>query len=107
MRIFLSAGKRRIMIKSFIESQFKYCPLTWVFCSRKSNHKINRLYERSLRIDNNDYENTCKKLLSYNNCFYIHDQKIHCLATEIYKVVYDLSVGARRFKFEGDTTELF
>ena len=39
MQSFLSAEKRRITFKSFIESQFKYCPLTCMFCSRKSNIK--------------------------------------------------------------------
>ena len=93
MRSFLSAGKKRIIFKSFIESQFKYCPLIGVFCSRKSNNKIYRLNERSLRIVNNDYESTYEGLLSHNNCFSIHDQNIHRLATEIYKVANDLSVG--------------
>ena len=90
MRSFLSARKRRIVFKSFIESQFKYCPLTWVFCSRKSNSKINRLHERALRIVYNDYERIYEELLSHDNSFSIHD---HCLATEIYKVANDLSVG--------------
>ena len=90
MRSFLSAEKRRIIFKSFIESQCKYCPLT---CSRKSNNKINKLHERSLRIVNNDYESTYEELLSHNNCFSIHDLNIHCLAAEIYKVANDLSVG--------------
>ena len=80
------------MFKSFIESQFKYCPLTWMFCSRKSNNKINRLHERSLRIIDFYYENTYEELLSHNNCFSIHDQNIHRLVTEIYKVVNHLSV---------------
>ena len=50
---FLFAGIKRIALKSFIESQFKYCPLTCftsMFCIRRSNNKINRLHERSLRI---------------------------------------------------------
>ena len=93
MRSFLSARKRRIVFKSFIESQFKYCPLTWMFCSRKSNSKINRLHERALRIVYNDYERTYEELPSHDNSFSIHDQNIHCLATEIYKVANDLSVG--------------
>ena len=64
-----------------------------MFCSQKSNNKINRLHERSLRIVNNDYESTYEELLSDNNCFSIHDQNIHSLATEIYKVANDPSVG--------------
>ena len=58
-----------------------------MFCSQKSNNKINRLHERSLRIVNNDYESTYEELLSHNNCFSIHNQNIHCLAVQIYKVL--------------------
>ena len=63
-----------------------------MFCSRKSISKINRLHERALRIVY-DYERTYEELLSHANSFSIHDQNIHCLATEIYKVANDLSVG--------------
>ena len=41
----LSVEKRKILLKTFFESQFSYCPLLWMFCSRKLNHKINRLLE--------------------------------------------------------------
>ena len=93
MQSFLSVGKRRIIFKSFIESQCKYCPLTWIFCGRKSKNKINSLHERSLKIVNDDYESAYEELLSHNNCFSNHDQNIDRLATEIYKVASDLSVG--------------
>ena len=46
----LSFEKSRTLIKSFVESQFGYCPLVWMFHNRKENNKINRLHERSLRI---------------------------------------------------------
>ena len=44
----LCLDKRRTLFKSFIEAQFKYCPLIWMFCSHNSNIKINRLHERAL-----------------------------------------------------------
>ena len=66
MRSFLSAEKRRIIFKSFIESQLKYCPSNWIFSSRKSNDEINRLHEISLRIVNNDYKKTYEELLFHN-----------------------------------------
>ena len=31
MQNFLSAKKRKVIFNSFIESQFKYCPLIWMF----------------------------------------------------------------------------
>ena len=47
---FMSFKQRRILLKTFIESQFGYCPLIWMFHSRRLNDKINHLHERSLRI---------------------------------------------------------
>ena len=47
---FLPMKKRRILFKAFIESQFKYCPLVWMFHGRQTNDKINKLHERALRI---------------------------------------------------------
>ena len=46
---YLSPDKLRILMKTFIESQFNYCPL-WMFHSRQQNSKINKLQERALRI---------------------------------------------------------
>ena len=47
---FLPFKKRRVLFKAFIESQFKYCPLVWMFHGRKINDKINKLHERALWI---------------------------------------------------------
>ena len=43
-------NKRRTLFKAFVKSQFKYCPIVWVFHSRRTNNKINKLNERTLRI---------------------------------------------------------
>ena len=51
----MSFKQKRILMKTFIESQFEYCPLIWMFHSRKVNSKINHLQEQSLRIVYNDY----------------------------------------------------
>ena len=41
-------------MKAFAESQFSYCPLTWLCHSKGLNNKINRIHERALRITFND-----------------------------------------------------
>ena len=38
---FLSLEQRKLLIKSFIESQFGNSSLTWMFCGRKTNARIN------------------------------------------------------------------
>ena len=42
---FMSHDKLRLLMKAFIESQFGYCPLVWMFHSRTLNNRINRLHE--------------------------------------------------------------
>ena len=69
---FLSAKKRKVVFNPFIESQFKYCPLILMFCSWKSDDKINRLHERSLRIVYKDFDSSYEELLSRCNSFTIH-----------------------------------
>ena len=70
---------------SFIEAQFKYCPLTWMFCSRSCNNKINKLHERALRLVYDDYESSFDVLLNKNKSFSIHHQNIQKLMIEEYK----------------------
>ena len=91
MSNFLSFHKKRIIFKSFIESQFKYSPLIWMFYSRKTNSKINRLHERALRIVYSDYNCTFNELLEKDGSFNIHHQNIQRLMIEIFKIKNDLS----------------
>ena len=41
---FMSIKQRRVLMKSFIESQFGYCPLIWMFHGRVLSNKINGYY---------------------------------------------------------------
>ena len=78
-------------MKSFIESQFGYCSLIWMYHSRRLNNKINRLHERALRIVHRDYDNTFEELLSLDNSHTIYQRNLQKLAIEMYKVLNDLS----------------
>ena len=40
---FLPFERKRLLMKAFIESQFSYCHLIWMFCSRQMNDKINHI----------------------------------------------------------------
>ena len=83
---FTSIKQKRILMKTFVEPQFGYCPLIWMFHSRKVNSKINHLQERSLRIVYNDYITSFEDLLKKDNSFKIHDKNIQSLAIELFKV---------------------
>ena len=83
--------KRHIILKTFIESQFSYCPLVWMFCSSKMNNKINHIHERALRLVYQDYTSSFDDLLKKDNSLTFHHRNIHHVATEMYKVKHDLS----------------
>ena len=87
----LSFNKRRTLFKAFVESQFKYCPIVWMFHSRRTNKKINRLHERALRIVYDDNVSTFDQLLAMDKSFCIHYQNIQRLLIEIYKALHDNS----------------
>ena len=72
----LSFNKRKTLFKAFVESQFKYCPIVWMFHSRRTNNKINRLHERALRIVYDDDVSTFDQLLAMDKSFCIHHQNI-------------------------------
>ena len=88
---FLNLERRRSLMKAFIESQFAYCPLVWMFCSRRSNNSINHLHERALRIVYNGHSSTFEDLLVKDNSVSIHHRNIRLLAIELYKAKYNLS----------------
>ena len=69
---FMTLQKKRTLYKAFVESQFKYCPLTWILHSLKTNYKINRLQDRPLRLIYNDHISSFEELLSKDGTFTIH-----------------------------------
>ena len=58
-----SFNKRRTLMKAFIESQFNYCPLIWMFHSRTMNNTVNRIHERALRLVYSDHVSPFDELL--------------------------------------------
>ena len=60
---YVDLKKRKLLMNAFFNSQFNYCPLTWMGCSRVSNNHINRLHEKCLRIIYNDKSSSFNELL--------------------------------------------
>ena len=88
---FMSFQQKRIYLKTFIESQFGYCPLIWMFYSRRVNDKINHLHELSLRIVYKDNYSSYVDLLAKDKSFTIHQRNVQPLAIELFKVKRNLS----------------
>ena len=73
---YLDQGKEVLFYKSMIKSQFNYCPLVWMFCSRQPNNLINREHERGLRLTyRNGTNKEFQKILREKNEPTIHQKK--------------------------------
>ena len=59
--------KRRIIMKSFVTSEFGYCSLIWMFSSSCLNNEINFAHERALRIPYQDHVSPFQELLNKDN----------------------------------------
>ena len=82
----MGTNTKRLVMKAFISSQFTYCPLIWINHSRTLNNKINRIQERSLRVEYNDKKATFKELLDKDKAVSMHPSNLQILVTEMSKV---------------------
>ena len=73
---YMNIQKRRIIMKPFVTSQFGYCPLIWMFHSRRLNNKINSIHERALRITYQDHISTFQELLNKDNSVSIYHKNL-------------------------------
>ena len=88
---YLCENKLRVLMKTFVQSQFNYCPLVWMFHNRTLNHKINKLHERALRIVYKNDKSTFQELLVKDESVTIHQRNLQRLAIEMFKIKNHLS----------------
>ena len=85
---FLDQDKRKLLMKSFVISQFNYYPIILMYCQRQSDNL--KIHEKVLRIANNDYTSDFKALLQKDCSVKIHQRNIQTIALEIFKTKNDL-----------------
>ena len=90
-RYYLNQNQRKTLMSSFIQSQFSYCPLTWMFHGRVANDRINHIHERALRIVYRDQISSFDELLKKDGSLSIHHRNIQSLAIELFKADKNIS----------------
>ena len=84
-------SEKMVLIQSFVQANFNYCPLVWFYTSPESLRKIDRIQERALRILYDDYVSHVTVLLAKadKTTFLIKQHKN--LAIEIFKTLNSLN----------------
>ena len=86
IRKFLTIEKAKMLGNAFIDSQFNYAPLLWMFCRKTLYSKIEKIHHKTLKViyqSNDTYEN----LLLHSNTVSVHQRHLRFLMTEIYKSI--------------------
>ena len=66
IRNFLTVEKAKMLANAFINSQFNYAPLVWMFAGKTSINKICKIHHRTLQVIHNDYQKSYNELLDIN-----------------------------------------
>ena len=90
---YYNLSQRRLLMKSFIESQFGYSPLAWMFHDRGINHLINKIHERALRFAYGDENRSFEDLLEMDGSVRIHHRNIQAMAVEMFKVKHGIGTN--------------
>ena len=89
-RKYLTLEKSKLLCNVFINNQFNYTSIIWVFCRKQDYLKVVKNHYKALKIIYNS--NECfEELLIRNNEVSIHQKQLHTLATEIYKSLTDVN----------------
>ena len=85
---YLTKAQKSTLISSFFYSHFNYCPLVWMFSSKESNIKIEKLHKRALQIIHDDFSSPYETLLLYDNSTTIQKRNLQFLMpAEIFKTI--------------------
>ena len=82
---YLTVEKARILADAFIDSQFNYAPLKWIFAGKKLINKICKIHHRTLQVVYNEYNKSYGELPQLNNNVSLHQRHLQYLALEDFK----------------------
>ena len=91
IRGYLTVKKARIFANAFIDSQFNYAPLIWMFAGKTLINKICKIHHRTLQVVYNEYYKSYQELLQLNNIVSIHQRHLQYLALEVFKSLMHLN----------------
>ena len=84
IRKYLTLDKAKLLGNAFIDSQFNYAPLIWMFCHKATYLKMQKIHHKYLKViyqSDASYDD----LLQLDNSVSLPQRHLQFLLTEIYK----------------------
>ena len=97
-RKYLTTDKAKLLCNAFLNSQFNYALIIWMFCHNQDYLKIEKNQYKDLKIvcnSNDSYE----ELLLHNNEVSIHQKQLRLLVTAIFKSLPDVNLDFMKSYF--------
>ena len=91
LKRYLDHEESFVLVNSFIYSNFNYCPLVWMFSSKRSLNKIKNLQKRALRIVLDDYTSSYELLLEKSGKPTMNLAGERLLCIEVYETLNSLN----------------
>ena len=91
IRKYLTVEQTKMLTNAFIYSQFNYCNIIWMFCSKLDNNKINSIHKRTLRCIYKEENGTLDYLTEKYQEPSFHERNIQSLMLLIYRIINNLS----------------
>ena len=88
---YMTTDQKKLIFSSSIKSQFTYCPLIWMFCTKRSLRRTNNIHKRRLRLIQQNCRSEFERLLENANEKSVHQKCIEFLLIEVYKYLNGLS----------------
>ena len=89
IRKYITPDKAKVLYNAFINSQFSYASIIWMFCRKTDYLKMEKIQCKALKIVFNSNK-SFEDLLSHSNEVSIHQKQLRQLTTEIYKNLTEL-----------------
>ena len=87
----LPISVKLLLYKSFVLSNFSYCPAVWHHCGKKNVDMLERIQFRALKFIYSDYNTTYAELLTKANLPSLEIGRLRSIAVEVYKALNNLS----------------
>ena len=81
----------QVLAEAYISSNFRYCPVIWMFCGKMSDNLIVKTLYRTLKAICDIQTRLCEELLDVSGKKKILTQNLQILMTEVYKCLNNIS----------------